>query len=598
MRFASFYAKRARRILPASFVVLSLSVVAALIWYPPLLMREVWQGALATAFYVPNMLFAAQGTNYLAETTPSLFQHYWSLGIEEQFYLAWPLVLSLGFVFVRRPKFLFMLISGLVIVSFVACVLLTFRSQPWAFFALPTRAWELGVGGLAAFILTYRPQVLTGRTAAITGWMGIATLAGSVLLFTSETLFPGYWAVVPVVATAAVIVAGDSRAPLSPQAILSTRGMQFIGLISYSLYLVHWPLLQIPQAAVGFENPLPLWATLILGAISFPVAWLLFRYVEEPGRTVAWLAAARPRRSLIAAGAASVLVAVAATGAHLYSESKPLHAGDAATSAEVTSPPNFTTFVPSNLAPSLRSVSKDQPQVYEDGCHLNFTDTVSGACVYGDENAPQIALFGDSHAAQWFPALLTFAEEHGYSVASYTKSACPSVSASVLRNGSPYSECSQWRDSTIEILNATQPALVVVSNSGNASLADAGTTSTWGQALGGTIGSLRSPVAVIADTPNLGNTPAVCLSANLHSAQECGAPRDVALGSPESEEEQRVTQELGVPYVDLNDYICSEELCSPIVGNTLAYRDAHHLTATFSAQLSEVLGERLTLILN
>ncbi len=148
IRFASFYAKRARRILPASFVVLALSVAAAFIWYPPLLLREVWTSALATAFYVPNLLFAAQGTNYLAETTPSLFQHYWSLGIEEQFYLLWPLIIALGLSFsLRHPKALFALVLGLVLVSFIACVLLTFRSQPWAFFRsqLALGNWELAV---------------------------------------------------------------------------------------------------------------------------------------------------------------------------------------------------------------------------------------------------------------------------------------------------------------------------------------------------------------------------------------------------------------------------------------------------------------------
>ncbi len=203
VRFASFYAKRARRILPASFVVLSFSVVAALIWYPPLLMREVWMGAVATAFYLPNMLFAVQGTNYLAESTPSLFQHYWSLGIEEQFYLVWPLLLSLLYWRIRRPKTLFAILLGTFAAAFALCIHLTFRSQPWAFFSLPTRAWELGVGGLVAFLLTYRPRVLTSTIAATLGWVGLIGLIASAALFNSATRFPGYWAAVPVLGTAA-----------------------------------------------------------------------------------------------------------------------------------------------------------------------------------------------------------------------------------------------------------------------------------------------------------------------------------------------------------------------------------------------------------
>lgn len=599
VHFASFYAKRARRILPASFVVLSLSVIAALIWYPPLLMREVWTGAVATAFYVPNILFAADGTNYLAETTPSLFQHYWSLGIEEQFYLLWPLLLTLGFLRVKRPRVLLALLAGLVALSFATCVVLTFQQQPWAFFLLPTRAWELGVGGLVAFLLSYRPDAVRGIPAAVISWAGVAGILASVLFFTSSTPFPGYWAAVPVLATAAVIAGGSTRPAHGPFTALSTRPMIFVGLISYSLYLVHWPLLMIAHAILGFQNEMPLVLSLTLSATSFAIAWFLFRYVEEPGRKGAWLANARPRRALLTAGAASVAAALLATGVYAVNGVRPLDAGLPATATVITNPPDFTSFVPSNLTPPLSAASSDQPVIYDDGCHADFAVTAPEECVFGDPTDPRIVLFGDSHAAQWFPALEKYALSNGYSLESHTKSSCPSIDAVVLRDDVPYTQCTTWRDAVIDRVKAEDPAMVVLANFGVARLQgvdEAGYSQAWGSALGSTVERVDAPTTLIADTPILSGTPSICLSANLDDTFACGRAASEALDQPARAAEEDFAATTGIPRIDLTDVICDEK-CEPLIGNTLVYRDAHHLTASFSQLLAGELGRRMGPIL-
>ncbi|MDF2506431.1 MAG: acyltransferase [Microbacterium sp.] len=593
--FASFYAKRVRRILPASFVVLLLSVAAALIWFPPLLMEEVWRGAVATALYVPNLLFALDGTNYLAESTPSLFQHYWSLGIEEQFYLVWPLLLTLGWAFVKSKKALGMVLAALVVVSFVACVLLTFQLQPWAFFSLPTRAWELSVGGLVAFALHHRSRVLEPRTAAAAGWIGLAGLLASVFLFTSKTPFPGYCAAVPVVATALVILAGATPSRYGPTALLSLRGMMFVGAISYSLYLVHWPALVIPQAAVGYAHPLPLWITLLIAAACVPAAWLLYRFVEDPARGWSVLVKARPRRTLWAAVAGSLTAALVATAVYVVSENRPLYEQRSADTVAMTVPPSFTGFVPENLSPSLRQASSDQPRIYADGCHRSFAQATLADCVYGDATAPRIVLFGDSHAAQWFPALEGWASEKGYAVEVHTKSSCPSVDATVLRDGVPYNECTQWRQAVLDRIATEAPALVLIANYGTATInVDPGTTyaQQWGDALASTLSKISTPVAVIADTPNLQQTPSVCLSAHLSDTAECGLPSTQALRTDARDAESAAAASADAPMIDLTDYLCSD-VCEPIIGDALVYRDAHHLTATFSARLSGPLGSAL-----
>lgn len=593
--FADFYARRARRILPASLLVVALTVIAALVWMPPLLMKEVFFGAVATALYVPNILFGLQGTNYLAESTPSVFQHYWSLGIEEQFYLLWPLLLLVVVRFLPGRRRLTVILTLLTAASFAAGLWLTFQNQPWAFFGLPTRAWELAVGGIVAVVALNRESVLPPRVSAVVGWAGVAGVVVAALAYSETTQFPGVAAALPVVATAAVILAGSGPAPYGPATILSLRPLLFIGTISYSLYLVHWPLLVIPQAAVGFEHPLPLWITLALSLTAVPLAWLLYRWVETPARDARWLTAFRPRRTLFAAAAASVLVVGLTTGGYAFSAAKPLHEAATVAASEPSDPPALTSFVPANLEPSLRAASDDQPRIYDDGCHLGFDATTPKDCVYGDPAAPRIALFGDSHASQWFPALWSYAQANGMSLEVHSKSSCPSADAELLRNAVPYTACSRWREAVLERLAATPPALVVLANYEKVSYASPSgdDVADCTAALERTLSRIEAPTVVMADTPDLGTTPSVCLSAHLDAALDYGRDRSTAVAQVYRDAERAAAAAHGAVFIDLTDYLCTTDECGPIVGDTLAYRDAHHLTATFSAQLAGPLTSQL-----
>ena len=236
--FPAFYARRARRILPAALLVAALTTVAAWIWMPPLALEEVVRGAIATAFYVPNFLFAVQGTDYLAGTSPSVFQHYWSLGIEEQFYLFWPAILGAGFVLCRRREGrLFAVAAVLTLASSLAGVLWMGISTPWAFFGLHTRAWELGVGALIAFLLRSRAaRRLQHPAVGLLAWAGLAALLAGALLYDDATAFPGAAAALPVLATAAMIVGGNASGGLHATRLLGLAPFQLIGAISYSLY--------------------------------------------------------------------------------------------------------------------------------------------------------------------------------------------------------------------------------------------------------------------------------------------------------------------------------------------------------------------------
>lgn len=599
IQLADFYAKRVRRILPASVLVLVLTVLASIIWLPSQLFQDIWRGAVATAVYLPNVYFAIKGTDYLAETTPSVFQHYWSLGIEEQFYIVYPLLLLACWKIFKNKRSVLYVVLVCVTVSFLAGLYATSWNQPYAFFLLPFRAWELGVGGLVAIVLSRHASIVPRRYAGPVGWLGLAIMVTPIFAFSDGTVFPGYWAAIPTVGAALVILAGATRTAHGPGKLLSARPMIWVGGISYSLYLVHWPALTIPQIAVGYNYPLPLWVTLLIAVASVGAAAAIYRYVENPLRTARLWRDARPRRSLLSAVSLAVASAAIATLGYVYVEQRPSSDGREATHLTATFHPEGTTYVPSNMKPSLENVDRDLSPVSKDGCHRKPAETSLEGCIYGDADGERIVLFGDSHAGQWFPALLPFAEANGYTIESRTKSGCPSISATTVFNDSVYRLCDEWRDAVIDRINADPPALVVISNYGDLILQEKGDRGAiWGEALKKTIDRIDAPAVVIGDTPSVGETPALCLSQNLDNAQECAVDRDFALSSSTRKSERSAAVATGAGFIDLTDYMCNSSTCDPIIGDVLVYRDDNHMTATFSELLSPVLAEELSEVLD
>ncbi|MBT2485402.1 MULTISPECIES: acyltransferase family protein [unclassified Microbacterium] len=610
IRFADFYARRIRRILPASLTVAVLTVIAAVIFYPPLALERVLRDGLATILYVPNFWFAIQNTDYLADHSPSPFQHYWSLGVEEQFYLLWPVVLFLIFLATRRrPRLLLAAVSVIALASLVAGVMLTPVDQPSAFFLLPTRAWELLFGAIVGAILLQgsRPP---GRVAAVAGWVGLLMILGSALLFNDSTAFPGVAAVLPTLGTALVIFAGASDTRMGPTSALSLPPLQFIGLISYSLYLVHWPLLVVTQAAVGEQNPLPAWMRVLFGiVIAIVLAWVLFRCVEMPLRAPRMLVQRRPRSTLLAALGVTVVLAVGVGAAVNWSADRLTGSGDVVTeSADYpTSPPNPTAFVPSNMTPALQDVDDDLAPVFTDGCQLDPKSEAVQDCEYADASGDtRIVLFGDSHSAQWFPAVEEFARDRpGTSLRTYTKSSCSAAAATVLVKGVPYSSCDRWRSKVVEHLLADPPDLVVISNYAHYVLADSPDGSQrlplWGEGLRATVQQLRdagSEVLLIADSPRLRAAPDSCVSTDVMDAARCDEQREWAIDAELAAVERDVAAETDAEYVDFTEFICTDATCPVIIDDLFVYRDVNHMTSTFVSYLAPALEPTLASLLD
>jgi peptidoglycan/LPS O-acetylase OafA/YrhL len=329
---SGFYSRRARRLLPASMLVVVVTALASRAWLPPLEVPSALKDGLASALYVGNYRFVAEHTNYLnASAPPSPFQHFWSLGVEEQFYLVWPLLL-IGAAVVWRKQHAHSrrlvpsrlgavgVLGALTIGSFGLSVWLTSTDQPWAFFSLPTRAWELGVGGLLALA---GPELrrIAPRPAAVLGWMGLTGVVASMFVIGSHTPFPGWAALAPVTGAGAVLASGQALREdglgrlgrrTGPSLVLAPRPVQFVGRISYSWYLWHWPFLILAPYVVG--HSLSLVQNLAAAELSGVAAFLSYHFVENPARSSAWLARL-PRRSLLSgatlstsAGAACLIV--------------------------------------------------------------------------------------------------------------------------------------------------------------------------------------------------------------------------------------------------------------------------------------------------
>ena len=596
-----FYARRALRILPASFAV-ALLTAGALVFVAPIVdLPRLLRDARATLLYYPNVRFAQQSTDYLADHAASPFQHYWSLGIEEQFYLGWPLLLMGLFLLVRGRRA--WVVAGVVLLAVASCVYgawLTPVDQPAAFFLLPSRAWQLLAGGLVALLargggLDRIPPALR----AVLGWGGMAVVLGAAVRFDEFTAFPGIAALAPVLGTAAVITAGTGgRVPgLAP--VLALRPAQYLGEMSYSLYLVHWPLVIVPQTAVGFQRPLPLWLTVLLGVVvAIPLAHVLNRFVEEPLRAPAALVR-RPRSSLIGVVAVTAVIAVAMTAVIGWSDRREVPTAGVVTTLTgmPDAPPVAARQLPSNLRPALDAAAASTPILYSDGCmHRVVQETVQD-CVFGPEGGTRrVALFGDSHAAQWFPALLRIAEGRGDArIATYTKTSCPAVEVTVLDQNVPYLPCDRWREAVLQTLEADPPDVVVISSYAHYDLAgvdDADRPDAWAKGMSETVTRLRqagSQVLVIADTPMFLGAPATCAAQFPSDLLNCAIAPAEAFDGPFAEAEARAAQDAGAFDVDLRPYLCDEKLCPIVTGDLLLYRDTHHLSVEAVEHLAPAL---------
>jgi peptidoglycan/LPS O-acetylase OafA/YrhL len=599
-----FWARRARRLLPAAALVTLVVIVANALLLSPLEQGGFAGTALAFSAYGSNILFAVRSTDYFggaAVRDPLL--HTWSLSVEEQFYLFFAPSLLLLATWARRRgpdafRRWFTAAAAIVAVgSGVAC-LLAVRTYPVvAFYALPTRAWEFALGALALVAARRvrrlsspgatngsRPPSALGLEAAALLGIG-AVLAVAMRGFGGEGQPLGPVTLVPTVGTALLLAAGAGAYQTSVARVLATSPFRLLGRLSYSWYLWHWPVLvylheKVPGASLRL--------TLAAAFLALVPAAAAYAWVESPIRFSPTL---RPktRQALVGALALAALTSVAALGGMRHAD-------------QVLATPRYAAIAAAQV----------QPPVWTDGCLVDNAPTESPRCTYGPaRNDTTVVLFGDSHAAQWFPTLDSIATVRGWRFVVLAKAACPASSLPVfnLLLARRYTECERWRENALARVASMRPALVVVSDAkiydvlldGRRERTDLSPRArdAWRDGLTRTLGALAGSGArllVLQDTPRFTSHVPRCLARNADPAR-CAAPAARALAPVVADAERAAAQSSGAAYASLNFLMCGPDRCPVVVDGVVRYRDTNHMSERFAASLAPVLSDTLTQVL-
>ena len=575
-----FYARRARRLLPAGVLVLLATLAAALALLPPPELVSAGRAALAAALYVSNVFFDHGASDYFApavETNPLL--HTWSLGVEEQFYLIWPLLLLFAARGQNGARRSLAVLGALALLSFACCALATRLAPTLAFYELPARAWEFAAGGLLA--LRARPvgaRAAHGASAAGIG--GLVLMLAAAVLLEGGAGFPGWRALVPVAGTLAVLHAGTAAPGRGVGRLLATAPLQFVGSRSYSWYLWHWPCivfagLLVPGIGVRGK--------VVAALVALLLATATYSLVERPVRFDARLVT-RARLSLRLAAAA--ILCAAATAAALIAIGD-VQATDAGWRA-------------------LAAATTDIAELSHHDCVSAGRATEPVICEFGaDATAPTLVLFGDSHALQWFNPLRRAATLERWHLVTLLKAGCPASDSNAHPVEASAGTCRTWRARAIERIGALHPAGVVLASYTGSTLRGfgaearlsleelrAGTRRTLEQ-----LSRLAVPIVVLRDSPLPPYDLAVCVGRRglaESAAGACDFDAAAAVNEPAFAAEREAAAGLpNVQFVDLSDLICPGRSCPALQHGLYVYRDDNHLTGSFAATLAPAFQARL-----
>jgi len=614
-----FWSARIRRLLPAALLVLLATLVATRLLAPDVLWASTATYVRIAALYGLNWRMAHDSVDYLATNgAPTPVQHFWSLSVEEQFYLVWPILIALLVLAARRHAWAAATVglSAVTIASLWYSIHETASNPSVAYFITPTRVWELGVGGVLAALLA-RTEArrlhlpLAARTLLV--WAGLAAVAWTLVAFSDDTSFPSWRAAVPVLGATAVIAADAGRGPGSPIAAMSWRPVQWLGDASYSIYLWHWPLLVLlPYKSGGHLGRLDKAAILV---VTLALAAVTKRWVEDPFRRPVW---GRPLLKPYAMGVAAMGVIVGAS--LLQSGVADRHQEHAAQAHPHIAAAAFC-FGAADLdsthhcEPDSEAglITPDPSAASSDGAFLWKPWSKPGDCLSPLPALPlvnchtestkatkTVALVGNSHAAQWGPAVAEIATTRQWRIDTYFAHWCPSV---LMSHADPAaSGCVGWVARVADTLLTTKPDLVVISNTTLASverMAGLGKLSYEANvtAFARLLSKLTQAglhVLVIRDTPSSANADAettvpACVAAHRSTPAVCAGSRRTWLAKdPAVAAAERVQSRL-VTVADMTTYFCSASRCSGVIGGVLVYSDSSHLTATYARTVAPYL---------
>lgn len=600
LSLAHFWAGRIRRLLPAASVVLAASLLGMLVVVPPALWQRTVLEVGASALYAQNWALAAASVDYLGgDATPTLVQHFWSLSVEEQFYLVWPLLI-LAAIAIRWPRAIVGMLVLVLLASLTYSVALA--DSPRAYFDTGTRAWEFAAGGLLAAMpgvaawFGSRPIV-----AGIASWTGVTAVGLAALAFNGATPFPGIAAALPVAGTALTIAAG--AAPWSVAGVARTRAVRFVGDSSYSMYLWHWPLIVLLGYLAGDDPGIGL--SLAIVALALVLAGLTKRFVEDPPRRAAALS--RGPSLTYAAALAVVALLVTVSGVTWGVVRDTTAASARAAVEQFESDPCFGAGAmrnPDSCTDRFGAAGVDTAFAAQDRGVLAERCNARGAelreCVFGEREHPTltVAVVGNSHAAALVPGLVAYGESLGWQIVLMRKTDCLGVSTLELKQPAG-PDCAEWTAAVRERLLGDGIDVAVFGAHRNAMhyLADPVTPESDLARLQphiedgfAALVAAGKGVLVVGDTPGTEPVPAPeCVYLHRAEPDPCATPFSEGL-EDRNIESRAARATPGVTYLSLLPSVC-DTVCHAVIGGVVVYFDDHHLSASFSRSLAPQLGQ-------
>ncbi|SDP38349.1 Peptidoglycan/LPS O-acetylase OafA/YrhL, contains acyltransferase and SGNH-hydrolase domains [Arthrobacter sp. ok909] len=579
-----------RRLVPAAVTVIVAVIAASILFLPRTRWLEVISQGWASLSYVENWLLQSQATDYYASdhSQASPFQHFWSLSIQGQIFILWPLIFAGAALVAKRFRLryrvLLCYIFALIFLgSLIYSVLFTKAEQTEAYFDTGARLWEFALGTLVALALPSLRLPRSWRLAL--GWLGIVAMLSCGLLLNVQASFPGFVALWPTLAAACVIVAGQTGSKLGVDRFLSSGPLVRLGDMSYALYLWHWPVLVISLTATDKDRAGPITGSIIV-AVSMVLAYVTTRFIEKPWRGWKWPELKR-RRALIAIAAAAAIAAVPLAAWQLQIN----YALAAASSQAWVNNPGARSLDPAYvggadksapLLPTLATAADEWPR-YAGGC-TSDEKALTNICTNGKQNAAKtVVIIGNSHAHVWSTPILTLADKYGWKVEAITKGYCPVTvgPAPGLSDG-----CLDFNKDTLKKVLAMKPDLVVTTSTRT----DPDPTSTefmdpgWVPPIKA-INDAGIPVVALRDTPRMHEAVPACLEKNPNNYSACGSTTAENY-QPASPDASVAAQLPATKFLDFSQYFCQDDVCPAVIGNVMVYKDDNHVTRTYMESLT------------
>ena len=619
LRLPSFWARRAKRLLPAALTVLLFSAIVAAVWIPINNRQAAFDQIGAAGSYVLNWLLAAVSLDYFAQgAAPSPVTHYWSLSVEEQFYVVWPILVTLGLLLARkrskrtRHLILVGIISAVLVASFGWAVHSSGTMPAAAYFETTGRAWEFAVGGLVAFLPTLREQPQKWSIPVV--WLSWIAIAVSARLLGPASGFPGAAAAAPVFATAVIIYLGDVKRPWAPYRFTALKPVQIIGGLSYSIYLWHWPLIVAAPFIVGRNIVAPDKVVIIM--ITLGLAYLTKRFIEDPVRLSTARFMGHPQWVLAGTAVSVVLLLIitmtasagwngraTAAAADVYNKS--LHPTACFAAQAALSGADCRDSHELASADYLLVHQENQQDPLKNGhlCMASRGASVVQTCSFGAAEGTQkvnIALIGDSHAGVWSTALNAISETNGLRITAYLASGCAPTLDPTVQYPDPTSAagCLKWRNAAITQVTRDQKIDVVVTSSSDQShehVALDGTHSpdsgdgyaeAWNQWI-----AAGKKVVVINEVPQRAYNVLDCLVTSLDRKDPCSMPAAAANRPGPLARAAAKMHSASFTFLNYQKVFCGKTTCHSVVGGYPAYMDSDHMSAAFSRTFAPELSQ-------